>query len=271
MSLTVWPARTVLPATQQHHRQVVNLVNGASAPVNIEVEPSQFTQAASGEITFRPPGPVSAASWVSVTPTRFRLKARETRKVTVDVSVPDRPEPGERYIAILFKTPPRKTSRNVQVVGAVASQFLINVPGKAVHRILADRLEAPRFAFGGPLDLSLSIRNAGNVHRSYTGPNRITATAGGKKLVFPHITILGNSRRTVTAQWPDPPLFCVCRASVTFPTGKGEHITRTARIVIVPLPQIIGLLAAALGLFLLTRKGVRYQRALLTAARQEHR
>ncbi|MGW7368008.1 hypothetical protein ACWGI8_32445 [Streptomyces sp. NPDC054841] len=101
----------------------MNLVNGASTPVNIQVEPSQFTQEPSGEITFRPPGPVSAASWVTVTPSRLRLGPRETRKVTVDVSVPDRPEPGERYIAILFKTPPRQMSRNVQVVGAVASQF----------------------------------------------------------------------------------------------------------------------------------------------------
>ncbi|MEU0396527.1 hypothetical protein ABZ208_27815 [Streptomyces sp. NPDC006208] len=89
----------------------------------------------------------------------------------------------------------------------------------------------------------------------------------GKKIAFPNFTVLGNSRRTIAARWADPPFFCVCRAKFTFPAPNGEPLTRTARIVIIPLPQIIGLLAVSLRLFLLTRRGVRYQKALLHAAR----
>ncbi|MFI6495690.1 hypothetical protein [Streptomyces sp. NPDC050564] len=89
----------------------------------------------------------------------------------------------------------------------------------------------------------------------------------GDRLDFPHFTILARSQRTITTRWIAPHFFCVCQTSLTFPTANGKHLTRTARIVIVPLPQILGLLAAALRLFLLTRKGVHYQKALLNAAR----
>ncbi|MFE3640300.1 hypothetical protein ACFXOM_04665 [Streptomyces sp. NPDC059169] len=246
----------------------MNIVNRAAVGVRITVESAEFSQETDGEITFRPPGPVSAASWVTMSPSSFELGPGESRKVKVKVSVPHRPEPGERYIGILFKTPPRQTSKNVQVAGAVASQLMVNVPGKAIHKIVPEELQAPRFAFWGPIRLTLPIRNAGNIHRSYTGPKRLVATASGSRLAFPDFTVLGNSQRTLTTQWHSPPIFCVCDASVTIPTGQGKSVTRTTRIIVIPLPQIIGLLAAALGLFLLTRKGVRYQRALLAAARR---
>ncbi|MFE0091675.1 hypothetical protein [Streptomyces sp. NPDC058991] len=268
MSLTVWPARTVLPSTTRSHHRVVHVVNGTSSPQRIDTEQAEFGQAADGRIDFRPPGPLSAASWVTVSPSAFRLGPRESKRVRVDVKVPDRPEPGERYVGVLFKTQPKPARGNVQVAGALASQFLISVPGRATHRIIANEIRAPRFAFWGPIRLTLPIRNAGNVHRSYTGPRRVVAKVGNNSLAFPEFTILGNSRRTVTSQWVDPPLFCFCTASVTLATGDGTSVTRTARIAVIPLPQMVGLLAAALGLFLLTRKGVRYQRALLAAARR---
>ncbi|TFE38283.1 hypothetical protein E3E14_29265 [Streptomyces sp. ICN441] len=271
ISLTVWPARTVLPSTARRHHRIVHVVNGTSSPQRIDTERAEFDQTTDGRIDFHPPGPVSAASWIAVSPSSFRLGPRETKEVRVDVTVPERPEPGERYVGVLFKTQPQPAPGNVQVAGALASQFLINVPGRATHRIVAKGIRAPRVAFWGPVRLTLPIRNAGNVHRSYTGSQRIVAEVGNDRLAFPEFTVLGNSRRTVTAQWPDPPLFCFCTASVTLATGNGTSVTRTARIVVIPLPQMIGLLAAALGLFLLTRKGVRYQRALLAAARQGRR
>ncbi|MFD1658787.1 hypothetical protein ACFSL4_11345 [Streptomyces caeni] len=268
LSVTLWPASAVLPKAPRRQQRLVHVRNNTAAPVRLTVEPAEFVQSSDGRVTFHPPGRFSAASWVRAVPGSFLLGAGETREVAVRVGIPDHPEPGERYVGIVFKTPPRKTTtRNVEVVSAVASQLMINVPGKVVHKVVAEKFQAPAFAMWGPIRLRLSLRNAGNVHQSYIRKERIVGTAGGRKVPFPDFTVLGNSRRTVTARWSDPPLFCYCQATVKVATGDGRTVSRAARILIVPVPQILGVLAAALGLFLLTRKGVRYQRGLLAAAR----
>jgi drug/metabolite transporter (DMT)-like permease len=96
----------------------------------------------------------------------------------------------------------------VQVVGARGQPVPDQRAGQSGPSDLA-RLP-PRFSSGRAIYVSLLIRNAGNIHRSYIGPHRIVGTAGAKTRL-PDITVLGDSQRTITARWPDPPpLFCVC-------------------------------------------------------------
>ncbi|MGH3341350.1 MAG: hypothetical protein ACRDPK_00395 [Carbonactinosporaceae bacterium] len=151
----------------------------------------------------------------------------------------------------------------------MASELFVKVPGPITHEIALGPLDAPPFTFGGSVPLALSVRNRGNVHEDYTRPHALVARADGRRITFPDFTVLGGSTRIVEAEWVDPPLLCVCEASVRTGDGRGHAITRQARVVIVPFREIIGVLIAALGLVLLTRGGRRFHRSRLDSARRE--
>src|ERR1051326_5128302 len=70
-SLTIYPARIVLASAPASQRVVLHISNTGSAALHVQVALSEFTQAASGQIQFRTPGPLSAASWVAVNPPAF--------------------------------------------------------------------------------------------------------------------------------------------------------------------------------------------------------
>jgi len=222
---------------------------------------SEFTQAPDGRVTFSPPGPLSAASWVNVQPVSFDLTPGHTVPVKVTVSVPASHEPGERYVGVIFRVPAEQAEGNVAVSGAIGIQLLMNVPGEVIRSIGVGPLTAPRFSDGGPVQLRLNLHNLGNVHRDYVKPDTLTATIVGKTNVsFGDFTILGDSSRVVEAAWLDPPLFCLCMARVTADDGRGHPVTVEARFIVFPFRLVAGVLIAAMGLFLLTRRGPRRQR-----------
>lgn len=250
----MYPSRLVLPPHAGNERRVVRVANTGATQLRVQVALDEFTQSPQGEIRFRRPGPLSAASWVTVKPTSFELAPRETVPVAVTLRVPAHPEPGERYVGVLFRVPARGTGHNIRVSGAVAVELLIDVPGRIVHDIAIGPLRTPLFAMGGPIPLTLSVHNRGNVHRDYVPPHRLVATLQRRSRVkFPSFTVLGNSTRTIRTQWVNPPLFCICHATVRTSDGQGHVVSAEATFYILPLRQVGGVIIVALGLFLLIR------------------
>jgi hypothetical protein len=268
-SLTVYPSRVDVPPGARRHTTVVRIKNGGSAAVPIQLAAAEFTQAADGTLTFQPPGSWSATSWVQTRPQHFTLQPGRTRKVHVKITIPDRPEPGERYVGLLFKAPPVRADHNILLQRSIAAKLFIAVPGTVTRRIDVGDLQAPTISAGGPVTLSVPVHNRGNVHHDYVRPHGLAARIGDRTLAFPDFTVLGNSTRMVSARWSDPPLFCRCRVSISVPDGTGKTITRQATITVLPVREAAGALIAALGLLLLLRAGRRYYHLALTKARRE--
>jgi hypothetical protein len=253
-SLTVSPARLVIPSGETEQTQMLNVSNTGAQPLHVVVGLAEFSQTPDGKITFRPPGPLSAATWVQVSPTSFDLSPGDRQAVEVKISIPNDPEPGERQVGLTFLVPAEQSQSNIALNRGIGVPLLIQVPGIVVQRIEFDSLSGPWLATGGSVPVRLTIRNLGNVHRDYIQPDNLLATASsGDQISFPSFTVLRESTRVVEAKWTDPPLFCICRISVRGDDGRGHEIITGVRIIVFPLWQVLGILLASIGLFLLAR------------------
>lgn len=255
------PARFVVNPGEAHTVQVFDVSDSGLDPFHVEVSLTEFSQAPNGATTFAPPGPLSAATWVKATPTSFDLEPGDHQPVTVTIDVPPSPEPGERQIGILFRVPAQSAGGNVSIGRAIGVPLFIGVPGLVIRRDAIGPLRAPRWSDGGPVRLELTVRNLGNVHRDYFRPNNLFAAArGGEHISFRGVTVLRNSTRVVPTEWTDPPLLCICRLRVTSDDGQGHILTAEARVIMVPVRLILGILLALAGLLLLTGGGLRRRR-----------
>jgi hypothetical protein len=273
-SLTVSPARFVLEAGETHTVQFFDVSDSGLQSLHVDVSLTEFSQAPSGETTFAPPGPLSAASWVQAEPTSFDLDPGEHQAVMVTIDVPSSPEPGERQVGVLFGVPPQAAGENVAIGRAIGIPLLIGVPGVIIHKDSIGPLRTPRWSDGGPVPVELTLSNEGNVHRDYIRPNNLVAVARGtQRIAFSEVTVLRNSTRVIQTQWTDPPLLCICTIRVTSDDGQGHVLTAEARVVLVPLRLILGILLTLLGLLLLTqgrrRRRKRREAELVELGRQE--
>jgi hypothetical protein len=259
-SLTVSPARLVVPVGQSEKEQIFDVSNSGSESIHVEVSVAEFSQRPNGQLAFAPATPLSAANWVLAGPLSFDLDPQEHQPVRVSISLPPEPEPGERYVAVVFKVPPVAAGRNILVSRAIGAQLLIGVPGRAIHRIGLGPLDAPWWADGGPIRFKVGVTNLGNFHRDFIHPDNLVALVGGEQSIdLPDFTVLGSSKRIIDAQWTNPPLFCICKIRVDSDDGQGGRVHAEATIIILPLRLFLGLLLAAVGLFLLTRRSRREQ------------
>ncbi|MEO5875127.1 MAG: hypothetical protein ABIQ26_09045, partial [Streptosporangiaceae bacterium] len=184
---------------------------------------------------------------------QFRLEPGKSRYVTIQMNPPadPEPEPGDHQLALIFKVPAGRNASNIKINRGIAAPVFLAVPGRIDSSVEVAGLRAPGFVTRGPVSLVTRIRDTGTVHRDFRGPGRLHAQAGGSDLTFPDFTVLRGSTREVATRW-NPPLMCVCHATVSVGgTGEGTR-TATVRIIVLPLH----LLAIALGSLLALLLGV---------------
>ena len=272
-SLTVSPARVVIRQTQQDTVRAFQVSNEGAEDLHVDVLVSEFSQAPDGRVTFSPPGPGSAASWVTVVPSSFQLPPGGQRSVQATITMPEDPEPGERQVGILFRVPPPVNAPEIAVSGSVGAELLIQVPGPVIHHVSLGPLDVPLFADGGPVPLEVSVENLGTVHRNFFRPRELDAEVNGERVPFPNLVVLRQATRTVRTSWTDPPLLCLCHVRVSTMDGHGHPVTVEATVLVFPLRLVLGILLAALGLLLLSRgiagRWRRHQAELLDRIRRE--
>lgn len=249
-SLEVTPTRLVVPAGASSAAQRFQVVNGGRKPFAVTVEKANFTASESGALNFQPDAPYAAATWVRVTPTHFVVAAGAKANVTFQVSMPDRAEPGDHQLALIFKVPAGRNAANIKINRGIAAPVFIAVPGPISRSVEVERLGAPGFAMHGPVLLSTRIHNIGTVHRDFRGTGRLHVDVGGGKVRFPDFTVLRDSTREVTARW-NPPLMCVCHATLSVPGSDGKATATAVRIIVFPLHLLAMLLGGLLTLLLL--------------------
>ncbi|MET8142137.1 hypothetical protein ABZU32_17660 [Sphaerisporangium sp. NPDC005288] len=254
-SLQVSPTRLVVPAGGVSAVQHFEVTNRGTLSFVVTVEKADFVADERGTLRFDRHAPYAAAAWVGVRPGRFRVEAGQTRRVAVRIAVPAAPEPGDHHLAVIFRVPATTTRTNIRVNRAIAAPVLIAVPGPVDRTVEIDGVRAPEFVTGGPVPISTRIRDVGTVHRDFRGRGRLHVRVGGDDLTFPDFTVLRGSVREVATRW-NPPLMCVCHATVSVPAGDGTRRTATTRILVFP----VHLLAVALGLAALLALLVWYAR-----------
>jgi hypothetical protein len=260
--ITLSPARVALVAGHGTTTRIVHVSNSGTALLRVTTSVVEFSQNESGEIALSAPGPASAANWVDAHPLHFTLEPGARQRVKVVIIVPPGAEPGERQVGVVFKVPPQQGSGNVAVSGSVASELLIEVPGHRVEKIAIGPLDVPWLADGGPIPVALTVRNLGNVHEDFIKQDQLEAIVStGHRIDLPAFTDLAHSTRVVKADWNDPPFFCICHLTVATTAPSGHRITASARVIVFPIRLAIGVLVAALGLFLLLRGGARRRRS----------
>lgn len=271
-SLTVSPARMVVPANAPAVVRTVVVSNTGTEPLRVTVTDLAFRQAPDGAVSFTDRAPYSAASWVTATPAAFALPPGRRQPVQLHFTVPTDPEPGDHHAGVVFLVPAATGAANLAINRGVATEVFIGVPGAVERSSALGRLRAPRLADGGPVRLTLPVHNRGNVHRDYISPGRLVADTGGTRVPFPDFTVLRNSTRVVSTDW-SPPLACVCHLRVVSDDGRGHRLVAAATVVVFPFRLVFGLVVLVVGLALLSRglrrRSRRTTHARVEAARQE--
>jgi hypothetical protein len=220
------------------------VVNIGTDTLDVVVEKADFTPDKAGHILLQPPGPGSATTWVTTDVDHFSLPGQATRVVTFMIKAPGGPEPGDHQVALEFVVPAGPGQGNIQVNRGVAAPIYITVPGRTDSTTSLDSLQAPGFAMGGPVTVTATVTDQGNVHRDFRGPAALMLSSGGQTMAFTDFTVLRGGSAQATVVWRDTPWFCICHLSVAV-TNNGL-VSRQSAVVVIVSWQLVFVLVGAL-------------------------
>jgi hypothetical protein len=264
-SLTVSPGRVVIPQGPIHQETSFEVSNSGGEDLDVSVATSELIQRSDGGVIFEPAARGSAAAWVAATPKRFTLKPGDSQAVQVVIDIPANPEPGDHQVGLTFLVPFKGSSGTVNINRGIGTQLLIAVPGRVVQDVRFASLAGPWFSDGGSIPLTLTLSNKGTVHEDYYQPNGVLGTANSGRISFPDFSILRQTTRTVKGEWTNPPLLCWCTVRAYGDNGTGGTVSASTRVFVFPFRLLIGLLVAAVGLYL-ARSELRNRREARQAA-----
>ena len=264
-SLTVSPGRIVIPEGPSHQEAAFQVSNSGGEDLDIVVATGELSQRPDGSLRFDRATQGTAAGWVVPVPRTFSLKPAESRAVNVTIDIPADPEPGDHQVGLTFLVPVKGSFGTVNINRGIGTELLIAVPGPVVHQVKLASLSGPWFSDGGPVPLSLSVRNGGTVHEDYYQPHGMLGSASGGSVAFPDFSVLRQTERTVRAEWSNPPLLCWCTVRAYGDDGNGRNVSASTRVFVFPFRLLIGLLVASVGLYLASSE-LRNRRATRQAA-----
>jgi hypothetical protein len=219
------------------------VTNDTTSPVDVVVKVASFTAGPDGGLIFTPDAPYSAARWITLQPDHLRLESAAAGRVSLNIVVPATADPGEHQVAVLFSVASPTGETGIGITAAIGAPVYVTVPGETVDAVRLTSLRAPRFSWGGPIEITAALRNEGTVHQDFFGAAALQAQVSGQALSFPAFTLLRDATRQVSTQWVDPPP-CICRATVTVSTADGTESLSTT-IFVVPV-WLAGLTAASI-------------------------
>lgn len=264
-SLTVSPGRIVIPEGPSHEEAAFQVSNSGGEDLDIVVATGELSQRPDGSLRFDRANPGTAAGWVVPVPRTFSLKPGESRAVNVTIDIPVDPEPGDHQVGLTFLVPVKGSFGTVNINRGIGTQLLIAVPGPVVRDVQLATLSAPWFSDGGPVPLSLTLRNRGSAHQDYYQPNGMLGSASAGTVSFPDFSVLRQTVRTVGGEWRSPPLLCWCTVRAYGDSGNGTIVSASTRVLVIPFRLLIGLLVAIVGLYL-ARSELRNRRTARQAA-----
>lgn len=123
----------------------------------------------------------SARSWLSLSPKTFTLLSKEEKTLTYFLKVPKEGKPGGHYAALVF-TPTNSfilEETGASVEGSLGVLFYISVKGAITEKAVITKFTAHSFQEYGPVKVTTTIRNLGNIHIQSQG-NLLVSDLFGK-------------------------------------------------------------------------------------------
>ncbi len=216
----------------ENKTNTVYLTNLSNEQVEIAVEPRNFfAKGENGDITLTKDAIAYAlSSWVNVSPNHVIMPPKEKVEFRFTINVPDKPEPGGHFGAIIFSTVPKKDLKKsaaylTQEIGAL---IFVKTPGDIKEKAsIASFTPGNSFYEFGPVNFITRVKNDSNIHIRPTGSVTITDMLGNKETinVEPENVLPGAIRR-LQAGWNKNLLFGKYKAEVKLTYGtKGETLT----------------------------------------------
>ena len=201
-------------------------------------------------------------AWTSISPKNFVLPAGESQTVTYIIEIPENAPPGGHYLTILaaISSGSSEGGTGITVGQRVGSLVLLSVSGDVVEKLEVSQFSAPSLAAKGPIDLSLLVKNSGNVHLRPIGKITIKSMLGGDpvELIIEPQNVLPNSEREFKATWDVG--WKIGRYTAEYSALYGDsnaEVVRTASIIIFPWPIFLPIFVVFFGfafLIFLARK-----------------
>ena len=248
-SLTLSPTRLVIAGADIKVTQKIQAINRGQLSVEVSVQKRNFTAGSDGSLLYQADAPYAAAEWVTIDPATFDLQPGATQVVTASVKVPENAEPGDHQVALIFMVPPDKTDANITINRGIGTPVYVTVPGEVVESVSLSDLSAPGFATGGPVPITATVHNAGNVHEDYRGNSPLVVDAPGSPAAFPDFTVPRDSVRDISTTW-DPPFIGIFNPTVTLTESDGTTHSQSVQVIVFPVREALILLGALLVLFL---------------------
>jgi hypothetical protein len=260
-SLTISPTRLVLTPAESNQTQEISVINQGGTATQVDVQKRDFTGGTDGSLVFQPSSDYSASEWVTVEPASFLLAPGASQTVRATMTVPPNSDVGDHQVALVFLVPAGESSANVKINRGVATPVYVTVPGKTDDTVRLSNLAAPGFVSGGPVTVTATVTNTGNVHRDFRGDSALRIT-GTDSASFADFTVVRGSTRDITSTWT-PPLFCFCNLSVSISNADGRTETQSLQVVVFPVVPaliVLGALLALIVAILLVRRKIRSAR-----------
>lgn len=245
-SLSVSPARLIVPGDQLARPQQLTVTNRGSAPIQVTMTKRDFEQLPDGSPRFVEQAPYSASTWIAAAPETFALQPGQAQQVTVHITAPTNADAGEHQVAIVSTVPAPDQKPGISVSRSVAIALYVTIPGPVDDSAHVTDLHAPGFAVGGPIPLTATVVSTGTMHHDFKGRDQLVVHAHGDTIPFADFAVLRDSTRIVTTSWQNPPLFCICHTTVTIPGPGGQTSEASATVVIVPIPLLLTILGVTL-------------------------
>jgi hypothetical protein len=262
IGVTIGPTRVELNIRPGHKTVQIFHLAAQSSALEVTSGVVALTQNSRGQITIahsKLPASVLGTSWVTVSPSMYRLAPDTNHAFKVTIEPPSNVQPGQRALAVVFTgaaignkahaAKGGKVGSGVAVAASIGGELILNVPGRTVHDTVFG-LHIPWISFGGPIPVTASASNRGNALALINNPY---AFGSGHRINLPSMLLLAGTSRTLQTQWTSP--------EVGYDTVTWEG--QTAHVIVVP-----GQLVLALGALLLVGGGfAMWRRSLRRHAR----
>jgi hypothetical protein len=224
----------------------------------------EIGQRPDGTQTYAPASnaPYSASSWVRVTPATFAGAPDRVQPIQYQVVVPVNAEPGDHLASLTVQRLAKGGDATAAAINAVSVRLTIRVGGPLDPAARITELDVPGIADGGPVGVSATVENSGNLTLDFDHANRggVKILDGDdRKAALPFEgKLFPGQTRVFASRWEDPPLLGHFEALASVRT-TGEDAHRSARFWVIPWRQIGALLLLLVAVVLLAL-GIRRRR-----------
>ncbi len=109
---------------------------------------------------------LSATSWIGLSPATISLQPHQSEEIIYYIQTPESARPGGFYSVIMVHPIPsdRNPNSHTTVQSQIGSLLYLTIKGAVNEYATIERFSAPQVLDHGPIQISLLIKNLGNIH-----------------------------------------------------------------------------------------------------------